>query len=269
VADFRDPWSDYFLARWDPLSRLAINAVSRRLLRHAGVITAASEGIAASIARGVRKRVHCVRNGFDRSLPIQGVPASRRELGYFGRVDPRDQHPERLWPALRLLRERGRPCGIRFHLTAGGGGGGSVAVPPDLTDLATVLDPVSHVDAQGLMSRCLGLVVLSLESRGGAGIVPGKLYEYAGSGRPSLVIAPETYEARQLAERLQIGLGAWTPPEVASSIDALGDYTVSEAGRSCLSRVSTAGEMMGFLESARRLAVQQPLSGVTTKATPS
>jgi hypothetical protein len=252
VADFRDPWADYFLARWDPLSRLAIGAISRRVLRRARVITAATFGIAQSIGRGAGRQVHCVRNGFDRCLPIRPavVETGRRDLGYFGRVDPRDQHPERLWPALRMLRERGRPCGVRFHLTQGSSGQAGFSVPPDLQDLVSFCDPLAHSDVLEAMASHLGLLVLCLESRRSEGIVPAKLYEYVGSGRPTLVVAPAYYEARRLCEELHLGLGAWTPDEIVNAIERLEGYSVPPTARAKLARSATAAEMMAFLEAA-------------------
>ncbi len=251
VADFRDPWADYFIARWDPISRGLIGGISRWVLRPAGVLTAASEGIAASIGRGCGRPVRCVRNGYDRAAPGVGA-AWTRQLGYFGRIDARAQRPDRLWPALRLLQQRGRPCGVLFHLSAGGGGGAScLAIPDDLAGLVSVRGPVDHDEALARMSSLLGLVVLCLEERSGAGIVPGKLYEYAGSGRPSVVIAPPDYEARRLVEQRGVGMGAWSPEEIADAIERLDRFSIDAVGRQALSREATAAEMLSWLERAR------------------
>ena len=48
VADFRDPWSDYALSRWDPLSRWIIDKITARVLASASSITCNVEGTGRS-----------------------------------------------------------------------------------------------------------------------------------------------------------------------------------------------------------------------------
>ncbi len=246
VADFRDPWSDYFLARWDPLSRWLVDRIASRVLRPASALTAASEGIARSVGRTTHVRPIRVYNGYDEQVRAD-EPFAPRSLGYFGRVDPRDQHPERLWQALRAVRAGNAPWALDFFLAPGGGGGASLRVPDDLRQSVTVHPTVPHEAALEAMRRHAALLVLGLESARGADIVPAKVFEYAGAGRPVLVVAPSHFEIRQLVESRRIGVGAWETDELARALNSLETFRVDEAGRQSLSRRSAAAMALALI----------------------
>lgn len=249
VPDFRDQWSEYLLARWDPVSRWVIDRITTRVLAPAAAVTANSQGVARSIRRASGHSVTCVRNGWDPPPPAAGPPRART-LGYFGRVDPYFQHPERLWEPLRRLRNLGHPWCVEFFAAPGGGGGAAIDVPEDLRDVVHVRPPLPHPAALAEMQAMGALLVLAWEARGADATVAGKLYEYAGAGRPILVCAPPHYEARTLAEGCGLGSGAWTAEEIADSLTALEAFTVSQEARLGLSRESTARALAALLTSA-------------------
>jgi hypothetical protein len=203
--------------------------------------------VAASIHRATRREVICVRNGFDTPPQWDGRPGSR-VLGYFGRIDPIAQHPERLWEAFRRCRRDGRPWRAEFYLTAGGSGGDEIKVPDDLATLVAVQPALDYSHALERMRRMTALLVLGWEVRGGEATVAGKLYEYVGAGRPVLVCAPAHYEARRLVEARSLGVGAWTPRELTSALSRLEGFAPDAVERERLSRAVTAREALSLLE---------------------
>lgn len=251
VADFRDPWSDYLFARWDPVSKMVIDHIARGVLAPATAVTANTEGIAESVARVTRVAPLCVRNGFDHGGTGAVASPQVRALGYFGRIDPLLQHPERLWPAMRCVRAAGRPWEADFHLTPGGGGGASVSVPCDLIHDVRVCGTLPHATAVSRMQEMTANLVLCLEASGGERIVPGKLYEYMGAGRPILVCAPPSYEARQLVEKSGAGVGAWETEEIVAALTVLETFTPNQACLRTFSRERVAEEMLEVLERAK------------------
>lgn len=251
VADFRDQWSDYLLARWDPLSRFVIDRIAHRVLKSASAITGATEGVVRSIARAASCRVVCVRNGFDGARdPVTRENVRPRSLGYFGRVDPHFQHPERLWPALRAARESGAPWTLDIYAAPGGGGGADIAVPSDLMTEVRVHAPLPHPLALAEMQRMAALLVLAWETRGGETTLAAKLFEYVGCGRPVLVCAPPEFEARQLVESTGTGLGAWTDAELTDALRRLETMDVATGRTSLLSRAHAAHALIGVLSEA-------------------
>jgi hypothetical protein len=251
VADFRDQWSEYLLGRWDPLSRFAIDRVTRRLLARAAAVTAATEGVSDSIRRASGRTVSLVRNGFDPG-PRAASRSRERVLGYFGRVDPLSQHPERLWAPLRALEARGEPWRAEFFLAPGGGGGARFAPPADLRDAVALFPPLPHPAALEAMGRMTALLVLAWETRGGDTSVAGKLYEYVGSGRPVLVLAPRSFEARRLVEDTGTGLGAWEDAEIVEALRRIEGFVPSAEGRDGLSRARGAERLLELLRSCCR-----------------
>lgn len=243
VADFRDPWSDYLFARWDPVSRWLIEKIARRVLSQAAAVTTNAEGVAASIQRVTPRSVRCIRNGYDH-VAIAGRQPTKRTLGYFGRIDPLLQRPDHLWPALRRLRQMGEPWRVEFHLTPGGGGGAGASIPPDLIDVVSVNPPLPHAEALTRMQEMTANLVLCIDGRGGEGIVPGKLYDYVGATRPILVCAPNGFEARALVERTGTGRGAWGTEELTEVLTTLESFQPDPRGRSDLSREHVAAEML-------------------------
>jgi Glycosyltransferase Family 4 len=250
VADFRDQWSDYLLGRWDPVSRLVIDQATRRLLRRASGLTAATQGVCDSIRRASGREVILVRNGFDAAAPAAVLPR-RRVLGYFGRVDPAFQHPERLWGPMRQLGALGEPWRVEFFLSPGGGGGSGFQPPDDLRERVRLFPPLPHADALEAMSSMTALLVLAWEARSGETAVAGKLYEYVGSGRPVLVLAPTGFEARTLVESTGTGQGAWSEAEIVETLRRAETLVPSPLGRDSLSRSHSAARLLVILLSSR------------------
>ena len=116
-------------------------------------------------------------------------------------------------------------------------------MPEDLEDLVQVHPPLEHRMALERMAEMSALLVLALEDRSGPGIVPGKLYEYAGTGVPLLVCAPASYEVRRLAEDREVGLGGWSHDEIVSAMRCLEDFAVDDEGRRSLSREAAARQL--------------------------
>ena len=255
VADFRDAWSDYPLSRWDGLSRVVVDRITRRTLGSAYHVTAASEGIAASLRRAGGRPTSCVRNGFDDVAPA-GLMVYPRTLGYFGRIDPQVQHPERLWPALRARRDARLPWVVKFFVTPGGGGGAAVRVPEDLSHLVSVHPPFP---TRRPFARCSawrdcwcwrGRPAVEMT-------VAGKIFEYVGAGRPVLVCAPPSFEARVLVEATGTGIGAWGDVGIAQALVALETLRPNVSGRNSLSREHGARQLLELFGTRPRLSRQR------------
>jgi hypothetical protein len=253
VADFRDQWSEYVLARWDPLSRRLVDLVARRVLSRSSAVTAATDGVRESIERTTGRRTALVRNGFD-PPPVVGEPVRRRVLGYFGRVDPQLQHPERLWGPLRRLAKGTSPWSLELYTAPGGGGGAAIEVPADLRGIVKSMPMLSHPAALRAMQAMNALLVLAWETPGGEASVGGKVYEYIGAGRPILVCAPPHHENRRLVEDTGTGIGGWSEDELERGLRTLVDFTPRRESRSALSRAACAEACLEILIQVSRRA---------------
>ena len=61
LADFRDQWSEYLLARWEPVSRLLVDRITAYTLAPVAAVTANTMGVARSLGRAGGRDVVCVR----------------------------------------------------------------------------------------------------------------------------------------------------------------------------------------------------------------
>jgi hypothetical protein len=212
-------------------------------------LTAATEGVCRSLRRATGRAALCVRNGFD---PVErdDRPPSPRRLGYFGCIDPRTQRPERLWVPLRTMRGHERPWELDLFVSPGGGGSARVEPPGDLKELVRVRAPLPHSDALKTMQVMGALLILAWEGRGGEAQLPGKLYEYVGSGRPVLVCAPAGFESHDLVQSLGLGIGAWGDGPIVDALHRLEGFVPDPRGRETLSRRHTAEQLLSLFEAA-------------------
>jgi hypothetical protein len=100
------------------------------------------------------------------------------------------------------------------------------------------------------MQKMTALLVLAWEGRGGETQLPGKLYEYVGSGRPVVVCAPAGFEGRTLVESTRVGLGAWGDDEIVEALSRIESFIPNPAGREGLTRARSAEQVLSLFEAA-------------------
>ena len=219
VADFRDLWYNLHLKTpptdWHRARHARAEA---EVLSRASVVTV-TEGWRRLLQERGGRPVTLVRNGFD--------PADFEKLPEWEDSDPR-----------RVMLHTGKLSLDRSALPFLEGLSRLVALRPGLAEELRVdfLGPRESeneavLDGLGLagMVRFLGsrphrealsrqraadlLLLLHQREERYRDLVPGKLYEYAGAGRPVLAVAPEG-EVQGLVRGYE--LGWWTPPEAGA-----------------------------------------------------
>lgn len=213
LADFRDLWRemDYledFLPT--PRTRRRHQALEGQVVRNADTVTITSPSVEASLAIHLEPEelVKCrlVYNGYDHAdMATPDGPASEAEasgtddtgaagtspfhLGHFGSLFPTRDAPG-LWTAIRTWNQGpGRP--IHLDLV------GKIS-PPVLQSLHTHLEPsdwtdhgyLPHQDAVRMMADMDGLLLIQNDTSTGQRAIPGKAFEYLGTGKPMATIAP-------------------------------------------------------------------------------
>jgi glycosyltransferase involved in cell wall biosynthesis len=266
VAGFRDPWSGFESStpeRW-LIPKKIDQGFEHAVFRVATKIDVAWEGIVAD-ARGKypeipkEKFVH-IPNGFDSSdFPESDIlKRARRTYGdkfvltYSGSLyGPRN--PASLFAALKLLLSRGEIDPGKITLRFVGRFGVEIhemMAAPEIQPMIEKYDYVAHSKAVELVSDSDALLLIVDDTPSVAEIVPGKVYEYLGSMRPMLAIAPpsgaigrllretnggETIAARDIegqAQAFKRMYDTWLSGEDTSStmnIDAIKQYERREA----------------------------------------
>jgi glycosyltransferase involved in cell wall biosynthesis len=224
VADFRDSWVGWLSApkRWAVPHRIDLT-LEGGVLADADRLVAVTAGVRDDLSG--RHAVDpdkwsLIPNGYD-AVDFEGIeaapPKDRFVLTYTGSLYGK-RHPGALLSALTELFAENPAMRGRFRLSFVG------RVDPSFAEAFTafgdVIEYAGYVPHQESIRRLLSSTALLLivdDSPASRGIVTGKLFEYLGSGRPILALAPEG-EAADLIRRTRSGLTA--PPNDPAAVKA-------------------------------------------------
>jgi glycosyltransferase involved in cell wall biosynthesis len=221
VAEFRDLWVDhpyYDAPAWRrPFERWQQN----RVLGEAAAIVTVSDEWRDLLQSRFHKPTTTVLNGFDPDDYPADPPADTgaRELTilYTGTLYPGRRDPTPLFHAVRQLGERGRS--IRMHFYG--------ASPADVNELASragvgelveVFAPVGYARVVQLQREADILLLLRWNDPSERGVVPGKLFEYAGARRPILSLGFGEGAVPDIIRARHLGLVSEAPAEIAAAL---------------------------------------------------
>lgn len=217
VAGFRDPWTGFLTTpdRWF-LPAAIDRSLERSVFTEATAVECAWQGIIddalakyPSLDRG---KFHHVPNGFD-SNDMPKVTYERNPvftITYTGSMYGR-RNPARFLQALELLHTRGilRPSDV--HLRFVGRFGDDVQAMLAASVFAQSVENISYVPHEESIAYLMQSDVLLLivdEAKESAEIVPGKVYEYIGTGRPVIALAPRGSAIEALIHETSAGMSA-------------------------------------------------------------
>jgi glycosyltransferase involved in cell wall biosynthesis len=214
VADFRDPWTDIVFYERLPLTKWADRkqkSLEQSVILEADALVQVAPQWAKRLRMSGAPHVETITNGFDEDeMPEPRNPGTDKfRINHTGSMTA-DRNHEVFWEALRavskgLLGFKGK---LEIELVG--------RVDPSVVDSAirygfggnlVQAGYVPHAQAVDRMAsaHCLLLPINRTDS--GVGFIPGKLFEYMGSGRPIIVIGPKGGDAEQIVKESQTGVG--------------------------------------------------------------
>lgn len=206
VLDYRDPWRPSGTAAWEVESRLQSwfnPSLERRFAKTAAAIVSVTPTFVDKIKLDAGcSDIQCITNGFEPS-DFDGIPISAGQalphIVFTGVWRP-GYGPELLYSVLRGLKAAGRLNAARIRVSAAGFEPGP-ASDYGISDIVSECGRVGHSEALCLMRSADLLFLPVSEGFFAKASLPGKLFEYLGSGQPILAIAPMDSEvARVLAD---------------------------------------------------------------------
>ena len=225
VADFRDPWIGLgYRNPPTPWHRAKHTRLLQDVLRQATRIVAATEGTGrwlAGVEPSIEARSSVISNGFEDEewRAVSPHRFDRFTLLHAGRLsDDRTFEPFARGLEAFLSRDPGRRAAVQCLLLGPHDAAQArVATRPALAGVVRFEGNRPHAETLAMEAGADVLLLVKSRSARYRDLVPGKLYEYIGAGRPVLAIAPEG-PAADLVRRL--GLGWVADPERPEQIAA-------------------------------------------------
>jgi glycosyltransferase involved in cell wall biosynthesis len=204
IADVRDGWGFETLHAWPTALQARLDAaLERQVARHADVMTAVTEPLAADLRDRLGADAHTITNGYDPEDVPERTGASpflgtgRVSVVHTGRMASSQRSPGPVLDAVRLLRRRAAPAVDRLELVFAGpltSEERGLLGAPDLGDAVRHAGNLSRDEALQLQREADGLLLLTSGTRRGE--ATGKLYEYLGAERPILTLGENSEVTR-------------------------------------------------------------------------
>jgi glycosyltransferase involved in cell wall biosynthesis len=227
LADFRDPWFGLHLRTPPtPWHRNRHARLEAEVLANATAVTATTtwlRDLLRARARQPLARLHVIRNGYDPAdfppPPPPRPPESALRLVHAGMLTL-TRSAAGLLAAIARLHATDAALRGAFEVELVGAResqNDAAAADPALAGCVRLRDYVPHAAAIAEMQAADVLVLIKHVEPRFRGLIPGKLYEYMGAGRPVLALVPDS-EAADLVRDL--GWGEVAPPDDVEAIAA-------------------------------------------------
>jgi glycosyltransferase involved in cell wall biosynthesis len=261
VADFRDPWIGLSYRRPPtPWHRAAHETMLRAVLGEATRVVAATEGTKrwlTSEMPSAAPRLSVIENGFEAEEWTDVVPHrfDRFTVLHAGRLSgERTLQPFLDGLARFLARNPSRRAEIECLLLGPHDAAEARRVErAGFSDVIRFVGQTPHAATLAMEAGANALLLIQSGAPEYRDLVPGKLYEYMGAGRPVIAIAAEG-PAADLVRRL--GMGWVAPPDsadrIADALDAAWSGSITPRGvaadRAPFTRRALAGQLARLLE---------------------
>jgi len=214
VAGFRDPWTNFISSpkRWFLPANIDRN-MEHTVFSKADAVECAWKGIIKDAFNKFSdlniNKFHHIPNGFD-SADFPKVELQRNEkftITYTGSMYGR-RNPKSFIEAIELLLQKSLIKKEKIKLRFVGRFGNEVEEMFQNTDFSNSIEKISYCPHSVSIKHLLtsdALLLIVDESKESEEIVPGKVYEYLGVGKPIIAIAPQKSAISKLINETKAG----------------------------------------------------------------
>lgn len=219
VAEYRDLWTDHPYYTASGARRLFDRLLDRRLLHEAAACVTVTRDWAERLRSRIDVPVCLAMNGFDpdefEALPAHS-PGPGLTLLYCGALYQGKRDPA---PVLEALARLGPSSSIRFDLYVDDPGPVlRQAACHGIDGMVFAHPPVERHRVLALQRAADLCVLLRWDDPREDSVIPGKVFEYVGAGRPILAIGRPTGEVAELITRDHLGTATSDPNEIARTL---------------------------------------------------
>lgn len=210
IADFRDPWTSIGYHAQLPLTHLAKQKhqrLEKQVLESADLLLVTSKGTAKEFKDLTSTPIQVITNGFDIPINTQLTDNPKFSLAHIGSFLS-ERNPKGLWRVLSEL-TKNEDFARDLQLDFAG------IVSPEieqtlkafgLSSFVCTHGYLSHEQAIALQRQAQVLLLIEIDAKETASIIPGKLFEYMASGRPILALGPNNSDIADLLLETQSGV---------------------------------------------------------------
>lgn len=210
LADFRDPWTGIYYNQVLPRTTLVEHfdkKLETSILKKADQVIVVSHSQAEQFREIEERAYHVITNGFDPedfknsgSTPRQPPPFIIRHIGTLGEAAV----PETFLNVIKKISTR---LDVRVEFIGNVHNKLHELVDKlELEDTVFFSDYLPHREAIEKMCSSHILLLLVPEVKQNEHHIPGKLFEYLGSGRPILLLGPDSGDAHRIIEEQDAGI---------------------------------------------------------------
>jgi glycosyltransferase involved in cell wall biosynthesis len=215
IADFRDPWTnidfykDLRLTSWGDARH---RKLEKRILHNATKVVAVTWRMGEEFkALSSIDDIEVILNGFD-DADYPALPSRTLDedftIVHVGSMN-KDRNPEVLWKAIRQAIDSSPELKEKIKIKLIGPVDYSVRESIEefgLKSFTTFKEFVPHDEAVLIQQQAQLLLLLINKAPSSMSIIPGKLYEYLGSGRPVLSIGPPESDSAKVISMAKGGV---------------------------------------------------------------
>ena len=211
-ADFQDPWTqvDYFpQLMLNTISMKIHKAMEQRVFKNADKVTICSNTWKHDLESIGAKDVGVIVWGYDeddfKDIKVELSP--KFTLSHYGSLGP-DRNAKTLWKALSILAKEDSQFANDLEIELAGFIGRAIINEIESLGLKNNLVLFNHLSRKESLERMHRSQVLLLilnDMPNVNGRLPGKLFEYLASRRPTLVIGPEESDASKIVHGVNAG----------------------------------------------------------------
>ncbi|MFA7418645.1 MAG: hypothetical protein WCZ90_03085 [Melioribacteraceae bacterium] len=211
-ADFQDPWTqvDYFpQLMLNPISMNIHKGMEQRVFKNADKVTICSQTWKGDLESIGAKDVGVIVWGYDED-DFKGIHVDlspKFTLSHYGSLGP-DRNAKTLWKAFSILAKEDPQFASDLEIELAGFIGHAIIKEIESLGLKNNLVLFDHLNRRETLERMHRSQVLLLilnDMPNVNGRLPGKLFEYLASRRPTLVIGPEESDASKIVRGVNAG----------------------------------------------------------------
>ena len=213
IADFRDPWTTIGYHKALKLSASAAKKhkdLEKKVLNSADTVLVTSPTTKAEFEALTTKPIAVITNGYDVETIARQPLDEKFTIAHIGSFLS-ERNPKMLWQALAELIVEEPDFNNDFQLKLIGAVSNEVLEAINqygLSKYVNMLGYVSHSEAVSEQRKSQVLLLVEIDSEDTKCIIPGKLFEYMVSERPTLAIGPHGADFAGIIQTTNTGVFA-------------------------------------------------------------